>query len=323
MIKLFKNALIVIPLVLSLSTSGIAGEKSKDFPGKPITLIVPYVPGSGADVHARMIAPRLGKHLGATVFVDNRPGADGRIALNELWKAPPNGYTLLTTGLPAPIINEKLFQVKYKFREFTQIFSWSRDNMVLVVNSETWKTLDEFFSAARAKTLSGGTTGVGSSPQFCGLALEDAAHFKPVNWIPYGGGSEIVTQLAGKHIDFGISTTSSVKPLVDAGKLRPLLIFSNEKDFMFPDAPLLKGIGLDFTPLPIVRCAMGPPGLSTQIVTILEQAFLKVARDPDFLAWAQKAQAEISVMNSKQCSSFVIDAEKEVMKYLDRIKVNK
>lgn len=321
--KKSRKFFIILSLILSLSTPVLSAEKRLDFPRKPIRLIVPYAVGSGNDIQSRGIAPYLGKQLGVTVLVDNIPGADSRIGLNEAWKAKPDGYTLVNPGMPTPIVNEKLFPVNYKTLEFTHIFAWAQDNIVLMVNSDSWKTPQEFIAAAQSKSLAGGNSGIGSVSQIAGLQLEEAAKFKPVNWVPFGGGSETMTQLAGKHVDFGITTVSSAKALVDAGKLRPILIFSTEKDPTFPDAPLSREVGLNLTAMPIVRGVMAPPGLSPQIANILEQAFSKAVQDPDFLSWAQKVRVPITPIHHDRFLAYSIGVEKEVFKYLDKIKIKK
>lgn len=310
----------VIALFCSLSAPGWAAP---DFPTRPIRLIVPYAAGSGNDIQSRGIAPYVKKHIGAMVLIDNRPGADARLGTNEAWKAAPDGYTIFNPGMPTPTINEKLFPVNYKTTEFTHIFGWCIENFVLVVNSETWNSPKEFFAAAQTKTLTCGLTGIGSVSQFIGLALADAAKFAPVNWVPFSGGSETMTQLAGKHIDFGITTVSSARPLVDGGKLRPLLIFAYEKDFMFPNVPTLKEVGLSVTPMPVVRGVMAPPGLPVKRRDILEQAFMKAIAEPEFLAWAQRVRVEIKPINHDKFLSYTKSVDAMVEKYIDRIKIKK
>jgi len=188
------------------------------------------------------------------------------------------------------------------------------------VNSETWKTPEEFIAAGQAKTLYCGISGTGSSSHVIGFALEDSAKFKPVNWVPFGGGSESVTQLAGKHIDFAITTTSSTLSLVAGGRIRPLLIFSNEKDPMYPNAPLPKEVGLNITAMPIVRGIVGPPGLPPQLVDILEKAFFKAVQDPGFVAYAQKVRLPISPINHTKFLEYTVGADKEITKWIDKIK---
>jgi tripartite-type tricarboxylate transporter receptor subunit TctC len=243
--------------------------------------------------------------------------------LNDAWKSAPDGYTFINAGMPTPIINEKLFSVNYKTKEFTHIYAWSQDNVCVVVNAEVFKSTKEFITEARARTMAGGITGIGSVSQIAGLSLADAVGFKQVNWVPFKGGVETMTSLAGKHIDFGVTTTSSAQALVDAGKLRVALIFSNEKDVTFPNATLPREVGLNITALPVVRGVLAPPGLSPNIAGILRQAFAKAIKEPDFLNWAKRARVEILPMNHEQFLSYTIGVEKEIVKYLDKMEIKK
>ena len=101
------------------------------------------------------------------------------------------------------------------------------------------------------------------------------------------------------------------------------MIISYEKDFMFPNAPTLKDVGLKLTPMPVVRGVMAPPGVPARLRNILEQAFVKAVKEPDFLSWAQKARVEIKPINHEQFLSYTKGVEKEVEKYIDKIKVKK
>jgi len=121
--KLGSIIIIVSVIVLPFRTFAVAAEKSLGFPQKAIRFIVPYPVGSGSDIQCRGVLPYVEKHLGVKILIDSRPGADSRLGLNAGWKAVPDGYTLVLPGMPAPIINEKLFPVDYKTREFTHIYA--------------------------------------------------------------------------------------------------------------------------------------------------------------------------------------------------------
>lgn len=319
--KILAFAIAAFMLVYPFLSHG--AEKKTSFPSKPIRFIVPYAAGSGNDIQSRGLVPYLEKHLGGRIVIDNRPGADGRLGMNDAWKSAPDGYSFINAGMPTPIINEKLFPVNYKTKEFTHIYAWSQDNICLIVNAEVFKTPKDFINEARSRTMAGGITGIGSVSQIAGLSLADAAGFKTVNWVPFKGGVETMTNLAGKHIDFGVTTTSSAQALVDAGKLRVALIFSHEKDPTFPQAPLPKDLGLNITALPVVRGVLAPPGMSPKMAGILRQAFAKAVQEPDFLSWAKRARVEISPMNHEQFLNYTIGVEKEIMKYLDKIEIKK
>lgn len=307
-------------MIVALSGSALAVERTAAFPQRPIRLIVPYTAGSGNDISTRGIAPYVEKNLGVRIIIENKPGASGRIAVNDAWKAKPDGYTLVHAGFPSPVIAERLFPVNFRSREFTHIFAWSADNSVLVVNSETWNNAEEFIAAARSKNMSGGHAGIGGPGQLAGIALEDVAKFKPVNWVPFSGGSEIMMQLVGRHIHFGITSVSSARALADADKLRPLIVFSKERDPTFPNAPLPRELGLNLTVMPTIRGVVAPPGLPLRIADILESAFAKAVQEPEYIKWAKVARIPIESIHRDQFLASTIDTEKNVAKYLDKIK---
>jgi len=316
----YYSLLLCLTFTLCISAPMHGAEKKGAFPNKPIRFIVPYQAGAGADMTVRAITPYLEKHLGVRVIIENRPGADARLGTAVGWRSTPDGYTLTFAGLPAPIITEKLSEVSYRTKEFTHIFAWQLENECLIVNADVFKSTNEFMNEARSRTIVGGHSGFGSVGQLAGLALASAFGFKPVNWIPFQGGVEMINSLAGKHIDFGVTTNSSARALVHAGKLRVALVLSYEKDSVFPSAPLLGDFDFKMTPMPILRGVFAPPGLPKHEATVLEQAFAKAAREPGFLKWAKNAGVEIVSVNHEQFLNYTISVEKVVMEYLDKMK---
>ena len=289
------------------------------FPDKPIKLIANFPPGSGIDIEARAIAPYLQKHLGVSVTVENVAGADGKIGLSRLWKTEPNGATLIMHSTSMSIIVERLSNPEYQITGFTPIFSWSRTNQVLVVNSAGWKNLDEFIKGARERTLSVGMSGRGSVSHLMGLMFVDGLGLK-VNWVPFDGGGEALTALAGKHVDFVTVASTSALPLVKAGKLRPLLIFGETRDPGFPDTPIPSEAGYPMTMISLVRGMDGPPKLPDPIVRVIEEAFEKTLKEPDFLNWAQKRMMEIVPLRHEAYQKIILDQQKLVEKYIPFLK---
>jgi tripartite-type tricarboxylate transporter receptor subunit TctC len=320
-----KNLSIIITVlscILFFNNVDITIAKPLDFSRKPVRIIVPFNPGGGTDIQTRGIAPYVEKHLGADakVIIEYKPGADTRMALNEVWKSVPDGHTMINGGFPSPTINQMFFPVKYIAREFTHIFAWSKDNVVLVVNSETWKTVGEFISAAQVKTMSCGIVGIGSLSTFTGIAFEEAANFKPVQWVPFNGAGPAMTALAGKHVDFGLTQTASAFPLIAAGKLRPLMVFSNEKDYRFPEVPTLREVGLNMSSAAVVMGVVAPPGLPQEVAKALELAFSKAVKEPKYLNWAQTVRTQVSPLNREQFLDYTIYMEKEIIKHVDKVK---
>jgi tripartite-type tricarboxylate transporter receptor subunit TctC len=285
---------------------------SADFPSKSVTLIVTADVGGGEDTEARGIAPHLGKHLGVKVLIENQGAAGGKIAFERFMKTKPDGYTLITYTLPKSIILEYTEKVSFKTKEYTPVYTWSYTNQILAVNAETWKTFDEFLKAAKAKTLAGGVSGGHSV--LGGLVAADELGIK-VNWVPFEGSSGSLAALAGKHIDFMITLSTSVVPLVEAGKLRPLVLFSNERDPYLPNVPCTKELGVRVTPIPGIRGIEAPPGTPSAIVKVLAEALAKAVKEPGFIEFAKKRKMDIHPLNGQEFGAQIAEAYPLVEKY--------
>jgi tripartite-type tricarboxylate transporter receptor subunit TctC len=292
-----------------------------DFPNpkKTIKLIAASAVGGGEDTEARGLAPFLQKYLGVTVSADNWVGAGGKIAFEKIQRAEPDGYNIILFSFPKSIIIEYMGKTKYMTKDFTPIYAWSRLNQVLVVNAETWKTFDDFLKAAKAKPLSGGLMGRGSTTHLAGLLAMDELGIK-VNWVPYEGAGDALAALAGKHIDFMIGLSTSAVSLIDAGKLRALAMFNDERDPYMPDVPTAKDLGYDIKSIQALRCAMAPPRTPPAIVNVLEEAFSKSIKDPAFIEWAKKRKNVLGPLGSKELGKLVHEYYPYVEKYQNLLK---
>ncbi|MFB3884866.1 MAG: tripartite tricarboxylate transporter substrate binding protein [Thermodesulfobacteriota bacterium] len=305
-------------LVFLVFTMGISFGVG--FPEKPIKVIIPYPAGSSIDAEARCILPFVEKHLGVRVTIENIPGADQKIGLTKVWKAKPDGYTLLIHTTTMSVIGEYIIlNPEYRIIDLSHIFSWSQTNSVLVVNTETWKSFAEFVKAARERVLSAGLPGRGTSSHLNALILADKLGIK-ANWVPFDGSAEVGSALAGKHIDFSVCATTSALPLVKAGKLKPLLVLADSKDNVFPDIPLAREAGYNFNVIPLIRGADGPPKIPTEVIGVLETAFGKAAKEPEFLAWAEKRMMKVVPLNHDEYRKAIEGQQKETAKYKDLLK---
>jgi tripartite-type tricarboxylate transporter receptor subunit TctC len=290
-----------------------------DFPKKPIKIIVCAAAGGGEDTEARGIAPYVEKYLGVSVTIENQPGAGGKIAFEKFQKTDPDGYTLITYTFPKSIIIEYMDKTSYRTKDFTPIFVWSRANQLLVVHADQWKTFDEFLKAAKAKPLAGGLSGRGSTTHLAGLVAMDELGVK-VNWVPYEGSAGSNAALAGKHLDFNICLATSAVPLIQAGRLRPLLMFSDKRDPYFPDVPIPKEFGLDVTPIPGTRGVEAPPNTPASIVKILEEAFYKAVQEPGFIEFTKKRKMLLFPLNAQEYREIVESTYPKVEKFQTMLK---
>lgn len=290
-----------------------------DYPKKMVKFIVTAGAGGGEDTEARAIAPFVEKYLGTKIIIENQPGAGGRIAFEKFQKTEPDGYSIITYTFPKSIIMEFMDKTGYKTIDFTPVFSWSRSSQLLVVHADNWKSADEFIKAAKAKTLAGGLSGRGSTTHLTGLLAVDELGIK-VNWVPYEGSAGSVAALAGKHLDFTICLATSAVPLVQAGKLRPLLLFSDRRDPYMPDVPIAKDLGINMDLIPTLRGVEAPPNTPPAIVKALENAFGKAAKEPGFIEIAKRRQMVLQSTGSREFGKIIADVYPKIGKYQQMMK---
>jgi len=308
-------------LLVAVAAAGLLAVPAlaQKFPTKPVKLIVTAAAGGGEDTEARAIAPYVEKHLGTSIVIENQPGAGGKIAFEKFQKVEPDGYTLITYTFPKSVIIEYEGATGYKTRDFTPVFAWSRSSQLLVVNAESWKTFEEFLKAAKGKTLSGGLSGRGSTTHLMGLIALDELGIN-ANWVPYEGSAGSVTALAGKHLDFTICLATSAVSLIQAGKLRPLLLFSDKRDPYLADVPIPKDLGYDMTFIPTLRGVEAPPNTPAAVVKILEDAFRKAAAEQGFAEVAKKRKIVLQPVGSAEYAKAVSDVYPRIAKLKDMLK---
>jgi len=309
----------LLKLIAAASALLAAAAFGADFPSKPGKLIVTAAAGGGEDMEARAIAPFVEKYLRTQIVIENQPGAGGKIAFEKFQKAEPDGHTLITYTFPKSVIIEYQGKTGFRTRDFTPVFAWSRSSQLLVVNGESWKTFKEFLDAAKTKTLAGGLSGRGSTTHLMGLIALDELGVK-VNWVPYEGSAGSVAALAGKHLDFTICLATSAVPLIQAGKLRPLLLFSDKRDPSLADVPIPKDLGYDMTFIPTLRGVEAPPGTPAAVVKVLEDAFSKAAQEPGFIEIAKKRKIILQPVGSREFAAAVESVYPRIAKFEPMLK---
>lgn len=267
-------------LSLALLTLASLGAQAQDKP--PLKILVGFPPGGSADVIARIVADALRDDFGPIV-VDNKPGAGGRIALNMVKAAKPDGQTVIV--LPSgPMV---LFPHVYKkldydaVKDFTPVSQIARFQFGVVAGPASGvKSVAEMLAKARAKPgeSSYGTPGAGTLPHFMGVLMEQSAGVQ-LNHVPFQGGAPANNALLGGHIDYKFDVVSETAELHHSGKARIIAVTGSKRDTQVPEVPTLKeaGINMDAT----AWFAMyGPAGLKGDALARLEKAMVKIVREP-------------------------------------------
>ncbi|GAA5232760.1 tripartite tricarboxylate transporter substrate binding protein [Verticiella sediminum] len=254
------------------------------YPSQPITLFVPYGAGGTTDQLARALGEALGKRLGQTVVVDNKPGANGTMGVMQLKRARPDGYTL--SIIPMGVFRQPYLQqggVSYDpLKDVTYISQVAAYGYAIAVLADAkWKTIDELVADAKARPgeINYGTSGLFTSNHLAMAELARATGAEMTH-VPFKGDAEALSALMGKHIQV-VSSTNTVLPFVQSGQMRVLATAGATRPKDFADAPTLQEAGYPVVMLSPIGIG-GPAGLPDDIVAKLDGAIADALRDPAF-----------------------------------------
>ena len=265
------------------------GTQAQDYPSKPITLIVPWPAGGPTDIVLRGIAEVASKDLGQPIIVDNKAGGGGTVGPATMAAtAKPDGYTI--SQIPIPVLRLPLMQdVSWDpSKDFTYILNLTGYTFGVTTNAESpFKTWNDVVSFAKANPgkVTYGTPGSGTSLH---IGMEQVASLAGIKLtqVPFKGTAESSAAALGGHIMLQVDA-SGWKPLVEAGKLRLLMVWTENRSSSFPDVPTLKELGY-----PLVIDSpwglAGPKGMDPKIVARLHDAFKKAIDTPGVIALLAK-----------------------------------
>jgi len=279
---------------LSLVAAAGGAHAQGDYPAKPITMIVPWPAGGTTDVIARLVAEPWGKVLGQPMAVVNRTGGGGSLGTQAVLDAPKDGYTILMTTSGNHILTPlKNPEVGYRYDDFVPIGQVSSRTMALVVREDApWQTLDDFVEDARADP---GAYTFGSVPAVLPFLVVDELAKKTgieLVHIPQQGDAPGATALLGGDLDLLPASLSSVASNLQAGTMRGLAVFNEERDPTVPDIPTAKEQGYDVVGNPFTGPAVAK-GVPEEIVETLRTTLEEVVNDPAFRERAEKAGTNI------------------------------
>jgi tripartite-type tricarboxylate transporter receptor subunit TctC len=295
--RITRRAALVGASALSLTTAGTARAQAK-YPDRPIRLIIPWAAGGPADGGFRILAQSASAKFGQQVVVENKAGASGIMGAIALQEAKPDGYVISQmhmSVLRQPLLNKSL--TYNPINDLTYILQITGYVMGVVVRTEApWKTLPELLAYAKANPgkLNWGTLGIGSTQH---LAMERVGMAQGLSWThaPYRGTADTLRALLGGEIDFA-SEASGWAPMVQAGKLRLLAVFTAERAKRFPDAPTVKELGIDV----VVNSPgglVGPKGMDPALVKTIGDTFRAAAQEPEHLKFLENMDQPLILLD--------------------------
>jgi tripartite-type tricarboxylate transporter receptor subunit TctC len=227
-----------------LLIAALTAAPAQDWPSRNVTVVVPVPAGVASDIIARVVFDQVGRQVGHTFVVENRPGAGGSIGGNSVAKATPDGHTILVWGSIAAA-NALYTKLPYDtLKDFTPVAALGQTPLVVVTSVGRFKSLGDLVSTAKANPgkLNYATVGVGSAAHFGAEQLAVSAGFSAQH-VPFKGG-EWLTEVVAGRLDFAVAPVTSAIGLIRDGKLVPLAISSSTRSASLPDVPTMVEAGL-------------------------------------------------------------------------------
>jgi tripartite-type tricarboxylate transporter receptor subunit TctC len=234
-------------VLLCLAVFFPGGPAFAIYPERAVRIVVPFAPGGGTDVIARTLAQEMAKELGASVVIENKPGAGTIIGTQAVAASAADGYTLLMGTFSHAVNSSLSAKLPYDpHRDFAAVALIARSFNIVVVNPKSpFHTIADLIAAAKANPdkLTYGTFGVGTSAHLAGELFKDMAKVN-LTAVPYKGAAPGITDLIGGQIDVMFTTVASAAALVESGQLRAVAVTSAERSPAFPQVPTVAEAGV-------------------------------------------------------------------------------
>jgi tripartite-type tricarboxylate transporter receptor subunit TctC len=286
--RLLLAALATLPLCVA------PAAQAQDFPGKPVTFIVSFPPGSGADTTARLYARRMQEITRQTFIVENRPGANSFLAAQAVARANPDGYTLFYASNSPVVVNAVLFRKPPydPVADFAPVARASRGtNLVVVPTNSPYKTVADLAAAAKARPkglsyASGSASYQIATELFAELLGVELLH------VPYKGSAPALVDTAAAVVDFAIADISAAMPLVTGGRLRALAVSSDRRHPALPDVPTATEAGAKGFEFYNWTGLFAPARTPQPVVDKLAALMQQITAEPETVAFLAKVGGE-------------------------------
>ncbi|KNE29234.1 Bug family tripartite tricarboxylate transporter substrate binding protein [Achromobacter spanius] len=290
------------------------------YPEKPVTMIVPFVPGGSSDITARSVTPMLSQTLGQTFVVENKPGANSAIGAQALARSTPDGYTMMVGSIGTFAINEALYKnLAYNpSKDFTYLTQAVRNPNVLVAATKfPASTVAELVAYAKKNpgSVSYASSGTGSSDHLSAVLFRQRTGSTGVD-VPYKGGGAAIADLLGGQVNVSFQNLGAVQNHIKAGKLKALAITGDTRATDLPDVPTLAEAGIKDMVVYSWQGFAVPKATPPDVVEKLSKALQDALRDPKTKQTLQGLGFEVVANTPQQFAAF---QQAEVKRWKDVI----
>jgi len=284
--------------------------QAQSWPAKqPIRIVVPYPPGGASDVTARLLSVKLGEAIKQNVIVENKPGANGIIALEEVARSAPDGYTLLMANLGPNAINPTIYKkLSYDpIKDFTPITLISQIPLVVLVNPALpINSIQELLDYAKAhpEKLTFASAGTGAANHMSGEMMQSMADIKMVH-VPYRGDAPAMQDVIAGTVSMIMPTLIGGLPQVKSGTLRALAVTSAQRSSAMTSLPTVAESGIPGFDAVSWGGIMGPGGMPEDIVNKLNVEMVKIFKQPDVVEKMNAMGADVVASSPQEFADYL------------------
>jgi tripartite-type tricarboxylate transporter receptor subunit TctC len=295
-------------LLAALLPAVPAAAQPAGYPSKPIRWIVAYPAGGGSDFLARQLAPQLGKQLGQTLVIENRPGAAGIIGTDAAAKSAPDGYTILTGDNGAMVFNADMYKkLPYDPKDFAPVGFMARFPLIVAVHpgsgfSSMKQLLDEVKKHPGKYTYASPGTG---SPHHLAMELLKERTGSFIVHVPYRGTALALQDVVSGQVPMMVVDTAGGLPQIRAGKIKPLAVMSPKRIATLPDVPTLDELGVKGFDVTAWQGLFVPKGTPPEIVHRLTAEMQKAITTPEVKARLEDFGLEVAPSDGPALAQFI------------------
>lgn len=306
---------VCMSLTLVMATVGIAAPSV--YPAKPIEVVVPFAPGGGTDLTARILVDGLSKRWNQAVSILNKPGGTSVIGVNYVMHAAPDGYTILFDSAASSSLQVLMKDLPYKLEERTFLGgSNALPGVFVVPGNSPWQNLGDVAEAAKKDPGNFTWASAGGSThadflirQFFAAAGIEVAKTKIV---VFPGAGPAINAVAGGHVQFSAAGANAVPPLIDSGLIRCIGITSPRRVKALPNVPTTQEQGFPSVNTIFWGGFSGPPGLPEEVVKTWSQTLKEILSDPELVSKLEKQIIMPLILTSDDFKTFVLDEAQKV-----------
>ncbi|MDQ2926691.1 MAG: tripartite tricarboxylate transporter substrate binding protein [Caldimonas sp.] len=304
LLHLLASSLCLAPLLAA------PAEAQPAFPAASLKIVNAFPPGGPSDIISRLVAEKLQASLKQPVIVENKPGAGGDLAADQVAKAPADGYTILTGIDTTFTVNPSIYRaLPFKVEDLKPLMIMASSGLMVAVNPSLGvKTLAGLVAKGKTQTLSFSSGSNGSPGHLAAAILGDAAGIKVLH-VPYKGNSPAVMALLSGEVQAGILATPGLLPHLQAGKITALAVTSRKRSLVAPDLPTVAEAGMKELEVEVLYVAMVPAATPEPVMVVLQKAMSDALMQPDVKAQLARLDLFVEAQTGKPAADR-IDAQR-------------